>query len=123
MRACRGPTPLCAQNLMSVVSDSISSILLFGMLVPKSRGRRALFNTFSRLFEGLSDIAKVRWGLKGWGCTRTYGWRSAWRQTHSPRRAPWVDLVHCTKWLGEGLSLFQRALPGCWCLGAASDEG
>lgn len=47
------------QTLITIVSDSVSSFMLFGMLVQKSRGRQALFNTFSRLFEGLSDIAKA----------------------------------------------------------------
>lgn len=47
------------QTLITVVSDSISSIVLFSLIVQQSRGRRALFNTLSRLFDGLSDIAKA----------------------------------------------------------------
>ena len=47
------------QNLITVVSDSVSSIMLFSILVQKTRGRQAIFNTISRLFEGLSDIAKA----------------------------------------------------------------
>lgn len=47
------------QALITVISDSISGIMLFGILAQQSRGRQALFNTFSRLFEGLSDIAKA----------------------------------------------------------------
>ncbi len=47
------------QALITVISDSISGIMLFGILAQQSRGRQALFNTLSRLFEGLSDIAKV----------------------------------------------------------------
>ena len=47
------------QNLITVVSDSVSGIMLFGILAQKTRGRQALFNTISRLFEGLSDIAKA----------------------------------------------------------------
>eukprot|EP00195_Chlamydomonas_chlamydogama_P013466 CAMPEP_0202909342 /NCGR_PEP_ID=MMETSP1392-20130828/49073_1 /ASSEMBLY_ACC=CAM_ASM_000868 /TAXON_ID=225041 /ORGANISM="Chlamydomonas chlamydogama, Strain SAG 11-48b" /LENGTH=147 /DNA_ID=CAMNT_0049599059 /DNA_START=3 /DNA_END=446 /DNA_ORIENTATION=+ len=47
------------QTLITVVSDSVSGIMLFFMLAQPSRGRQALFNTISRLFEGLSDIAKA----------------------------------------------------------------
>lgn len=47
------------QTLITVVSDSVSGIMLFGMLLQKSRGRQALYNTITRLFEGLSDIAKA----------------------------------------------------------------
>lgn len=47
------------QNLITVVSDSISGLMLFAILSQQSRGRQALFNTISRLFEGLSDIAKA----------------------------------------------------------------
>ena len=47
------------QNLITVVSDSVSGIMLFGILAQKTRGRQAVFNTISRLFEGLSDIAKA----------------------------------------------------------------
>ncbi|GAX83742.1 hypothetical protein CEUSTIGMA_g11167.t1 [Chlamydomonas eustigma] len=47
------------QSLITLVSDSVSGIMLFSILAQKTRGRQALFNTFSRLFEGLSDIAKA----------------------------------------------------------------
>ncbi|KAJ9505099.1 hypothetical protein QJQ45_020834 [Haematococcus lacustris] len=47
------------QNLITVVSDSISSITLFTLISQQTRGRQALFNTLSRLFDGLSDIAKA----------------------------------------------------------------
>ncbi|KAG1671691.1 hypothetical protein FOA52_007483 [Chlamydomonas sp. UWO 241] len=47
------------QNLITVVSDSVSGIMLFALLVQQSRGRTAMFNLINRLFEGLSDIAKA----------------------------------------------------------------
>lgn len=46
-------------NLMTLVSDSISAMVLFTLLARDSDGRSALFNTIGRLFEGLSDIAKA----------------------------------------------------------------
>ena len=45
--------------LINAVSDSITSLALFGIFSQRSRGRDALFNTLSRLFYGLSDIAKA----------------------------------------------------------------
>lgn len=45
--------------LINAVSDTISSLLLFGILSQQTRGRQSLFNTLSRLFYGLSDIAKA----------------------------------------------------------------
>jgi len=47
------------QNLLTVVSDSTSSTMLFGLLSQQTRSRQAFFNTLSRLFDGLSDIAKA----------------------------------------------------------------
>jgi len=47
------------QTLITVVSDSISSIVLFSVISQQSQGRKALFSTLSRLFDGLSDIAKA----------------------------------------------------------------
>jgi hypothetical protein len=47
------------RGLMTVVSDSISAMVLFVMVVRDTEGRSALFNTLGRLFEGLSDIAKA----------------------------------------------------------------
>lgn len=47
------------QNLITVVSDSVSGVMLFTILAQESRGRQAMFNMISRLFEGLSDIAKA----------------------------------------------------------------
>eukprot|EP00879_Flechtneria_rotunda_P020537 GHRR01021609.1.p1 GENE.GHRR01021609.1~~GHRR01021609.1.p1 ORF type:complete len:124 (+),score=30.77 GHRR01021609.1:225-596(+) len=44
---------------MTLVSDSISAMVFFMMFVRDTDGRRALFNTIGRLFEGLSDIAKA----------------------------------------------------------------
>ncbi|KAF5825284.1 hypothetical protein DUNSADRAFT_12193, partial [Dunaliella salina] len=41
------------------VSDSTSSTMLFGLLSQQTRSRQAFFNTLSRLFDGLSDIAKA----------------------------------------------------------------
>jgi DNA polymerase sigma len=46
-------------NLMTLVSDSISAMVFFFLFVRDTEGRAALFNTFGRLFEGLSDIAKA----------------------------------------------------------------
>lgn len=47
------------QSLLNVVSDSISGITFFSLLVRPSNGRRALFSTIGRVFAGLSDIAKA----------------------------------------------------------------
>jgi len=47
------------RNLLTVVSDSVAGIVLFSLMVQQTRGRQALFSTMSRLFEGLSDIAKA----------------------------------------------------------------
>lgn len=46
-------------NLMTLVSDSISAMVFFGMFVRDYVGRQALLCTIGRLFEGLSDIAKA----------------------------------------------------------------
>lgn len=45
--------------LINAVSDSITSLALFAIFSQSTRGRDALFNTLSRLFYGLSDIAKA----------------------------------------------------------------
>ncbi len=47
------------KNLVTLMSDSISGLVLFSMLLQPTEGRQALFSTLSRLFEGLSDIAKA----------------------------------------------------------------
>jgi len=46
-------------RVVTLLSDSISGTVFFGIIVRASDGRTALFNTISRLFEGLSDIAKA----------------------------------------------------------------
>lgn len=46
-------------RVITLLSDSISGSVLFYMLARESDGRVALYNTISRLFEGLSDIAKA----------------------------------------------------------------
>lgn len=47
------------QNLVTVVSDSVSFTLFVGFLSQRTEGRRALASTIERLFTGLSDIAKA----------------------------------------------------------------
>lgn len=47
------------QGLITLVSDSISFMVLFYILSRPSIEREAFFTTLSRLFEGLSDIAKA----------------------------------------------------------------
>ncbi|GFR42215.1 hypothetical protein Agub_g3106 [Astrephomene gubernaculifera] len=45
--------------LINAVSDSISFLTFVGILSQPTKGRDAMFNTLSRLFYGLSDIAKA----------------------------------------------------------------
>lgn len=45
--------------LLNVVSDSVSLITFLGIVTQPTRGRTALVNTVTRLFYGLSDIAKA----------------------------------------------------------------
>jgi hypothetical protein len=46
-------------NIVTLLSDSVSGAVIFSMLLQPTDGRNALFSTMSRLFEGLSDIAKA----------------------------------------------------------------
>jgi hypothetical protein len=90
------PLPLCAPQhqeeerhhnenaLTTLVCDSVSAMVLATMVVRDVDGRAALANTFGRLFEGLSDIAKAvliilvaggRWGT----CFVVVGCVGRWR--------------------------------------------
>jgi CemA family len=47
------------QALLNVISDTITGILLFVILVSNHEGREVLFRTVGRVFGGLSDTAKA----------------------------------------------------------------
>lgn len=46
-------------NVLNVISDSITALTGFGILLKDTEGRAILFRTFGRLFGGLSDTAKA----------------------------------------------------------------
>lgn len=51
------------QAMLNVLSDSISGLVLFIIVLYADEGMEALFSTGGRLFGGLSDTAKVSFPL------------------------------------------------------------
>ena len=46
-------------NVLNAVSDSITGLTGFGILIKDTEGRGILFRTLGRIFSGLSDTAKA----------------------------------------------------------------
>ena len=46
-------------NVLNAVSDSITGLTGFGIMLKDSEGRSILFRTLGRIFGGLSDTAKA----------------------------------------------------------------